>query len=291
MKQTISVIGIGRMGAALAKSFLAAGHTTTVWNRSERKCEPLRALGARVAATVEQAAAASDLTVVVVSDYAAGDQLLRTQAVCTALRDKLLVELTSGSPMQARARAAWAGEQQIHYLDGAIMATPNLIGQPGCTILYAGPEAQFDRHRACWLALGDNARYVSSDVGHASVLDSALLIGMWGELFGVLQGAAICAAEGLAIESYQEHFEALIPVVSGGVSDLLTRIRTDKLAADTNTLAALDVHDGAFQHVRALCREHGLNRAIPDAFESLFAAARSPNGPSQDFAVLSKFMR
>ena len=39
---------------------------------------------------------------------------------------------------------------------------------------------------------GANPLYVGSDVGHASVLDSALLVSMWGAMYGMLQGASVC---------------------------------------------------------------------------------------------------
>jgi 3-hydroxyisobutyrate dehydrogenase-like beta-hydroxyacid dehydrogenase len=291
MNSRVSVIGIGRMGAALAGAFLRQGHFVTIWNRTRSKCGPLEALGATVAPSVSAAVAASEVIVVNVLDYGASDLLIRKPEVAAALRGKLLVELSSSSPKQARARLAWAREAGIDFLDGAIMATPDFIGQEGCTILYAGASALFERHKPCLLALGSNPQHVSDDVGHASALDSALLMGMWGELFGVLQGAAICAAEQVPVSRYARLFAAIHPVVESGVADMLQRIEAQKFAADEHTLSALDAHDGAFQHVRALCAEHGLNRAVPEAFEQLFAAARAAGHAQDDFSVLSKFMR
>lgn len=57
------------MGSALARAFLKHGYSTGVWNRTKSKCEPLAALGARIAPTVQDAAAASDVIVVNVTDY------------------------------------------------------------------------------------------------------------------------------------------------------------------------------------------------------------------------------
>ncbi len=45
----ISVLGLGNMGAALAKSLLASGRSVTVWNRSADKAKPLIDAGAEVA--------------------------------------------------------------------------------------------------------------------------------------------------------------------------------------------------------------------------------------------------
>jgi 3-hydroxyisobutyrate dehydrogenase-like beta-hydroxyacid dehydrogenase len=42
----MTVIGMGAMGAAFARTLLAAGRSVTVWNRTPEKMQPLVALGA-----------------------------------------------------------------------------------------------------------------------------------------------------------------------------------------------------------------------------------------------------
>lgn len=134
MKPSITILGTGRMGSALATTFLKQGYTTTVWNRTRSKCQPLAEFGAQIAPSVLDAVAA-EVIVVNVTDYVTSDRLLRPDDVTKASRGKLVVQLTSGSPKQARDMAAWAARHGIRYLDGAIMATPNLIGGSECTIL------------------------------------------------------------------------------------------------------------------------------------------------------------
>ncbi|MFC7468445.1 NAD(P)-binding domain-containing protein [Actinomadura keratinilytica] len=55
----VTVLGLGRMGGALAAAFLAAGHPTTVWNRSPGKADALVVRGARRAGSVAEAVAAA----------------------------------------------------------------------------------------------------------------------------------------------------------------------------------------------------------------------------------------
>jgi len=45
---TISVLGTGLMGSAVASTLIDAGHTVTVWNRSADKSAPLVAIGHRL---------------------------------------------------------------------------------------------------------------------------------------------------------------------------------------------------------------------------------------------------
>lgn len=52
---TVSVLGTGIMGAAMARNLARAGHAVRVWNRSRAKAEPLAADGAHVAGSPEEA--------------------------------------------------------------------------------------------------------------------------------------------------------------------------------------------------------------------------------------------
>lgn len=291
MSATVSVIGLGRMGSALAQAFLKAGYTTHVWNRSPEKASALADQGAQVAASVSAAAAAAGIVVVCVSTYADSDKLLRSPEVAAALRGKLIVQVSSGSPSQAREQSQWAAGNRTGYLDGAIMATPNFIGEPGGTILYSGSRALFEANRTVLLALGGNPQFVGEDVGHASALDLSLLGQMWGALFGQFQAAAICQAEGIALDLFEEHRQAFLPVVEGAVVDLVTRIRDRRFAADAQTLASLDVHHGAFGLLLQLCAERGLHDLVPRAQDDLFRKAIDAGHREDDFAVIARFMR
>jgi 3-hydroxyisobutyrate dehydrogenase-like beta-hydroxyacid dehydrogenase len=214
----------------------------------------------------------AEVIVVNLKDYVTGDLLLRSDDVTKALRGKLVVQLTSGSPRLARETANWARSHEIQYLDGAIMATPNLIGAPECTILYSGPAELFEKYRPVFLALGGNALHVGNEVGHASALDSALLIVMWGALFGAIHGAAICQAEQLPLDAYLGYLKPLLPQVDEWVTDTVQRIADGRLASDEATLASVDVHDVALSCLaRVMQRPRDLSgraRCIRPTFSS-----------------------
>ena len=170
------------------------------------------------------------------------------------------------------------------------MATPNFIGEPGATILYSGPAGLFERHKAVLLALGGNPQHVGEDPGHASALDAALLVQMWGALFGALQGIAVCAAETIPLDAYEVQLQAFKPVVDLAVADVVARVRQGRLAGDEATLATVAAHHGAFRQLLDLCRERGLDRTVPDAFDRVFRAAIAAGHAPDDFAVLSRYI-
>ncbi|MGP3987009.1 NAD(P)-dependent oxidoreductase [Streptomyces sp. 3N207] len=188
----LTLLGLGDMGTALARAWLAAGHPLTVWNRTPAKAEPLVAEGAHVAPTVAEAVAAADLVVVCLLDDASVGEAL----AAAELAGKDIVNLTTSTPAQARERARWAQQRSARFLDGGIMAVPPMIGIPeaGGYVFYSGDHALFEQHRAT-LGVPAGARYVGTDPGHAALHDVALLSAMTGMFAGITHAFALMRPE------------------------------------------------------------------------------------------------
>lgn len=288
MKPAIAVLGTGRMGAALVHALLKAGHPTTIWNRTVEKTAPLAAAGAIVASSVREAVDAGEIIIVNVTDYPATTALLRGD-VAPALRGKLLLELTSGTPHGAREAGQWATDHGIDYLDGAIMATPDFIGTEHGTILVSGPRPAFDKGKDTFLALGGNLQHVGDDLGLANALDSALLALMWGALFGALQSIAVCRAENIDLGELARQWTATAPVVEGLVADLIKRTAAGRLAADNETLSSISPHYSAFGHLVDLMEVRKIDRTVVDGYDAIFRRAIAAGHLNDDFAALSQF--
>lgn len=177
----LTLLGLGAMGTALAGAWLSAGHPLTVWNRTAARAEPLAAKGAALAATPAAAVAANRLVVVcLLDDESVGEALAGAD-----LTGKDIVNLVTGTPGTARARAAWAAARGARYLDGGIMAVPPMIGVPqaGPYVFYSGSRELFEEHREA-LAVPAGTRYVGEDAGFAALYDVALLSAMYGMFAG-----------------------------------------------------------------------------------------------------------
>lgn len=171
----VTIIGLGEMGRALADALIMAGGRTTVWNRSAAKADGLVARGAIRAATVEEAVLASPLSLVCLLDYDVADAILRPAA--GALRGLTLVNLTNGTPDQARKAEGWARGHGAAYLDGGIMAIPSTVATSQAFVLYSGQKSHFEAHKETLEAIGA-AKYLGADAGIAALYDLALLSAM-----------------------------------------------------------------------------------------------------------------
>ncbi|GIG89378.1 NAD(P)-dependent oxidoreductase [Plantactinospora endophytica] len=188
----LTLLGLGAMGTALARAWLAAGHPLTVWNRTAARTEPLAAEGAAVAGTAAGAVAANGLVLTCLLD----DASVREALADADLDGRDLVNLTTSTPGQARALAEWAGQRGARFLDAGIMAVPRMIGVPdsGGYVFYSGSRELFDAHRDT-LAVPADTRYVGSDPGFAALHDVALLSAMTGMFSGVAHAFALLRRE------------------------------------------------------------------------------------------------
>lgn len=195
----VTVLGLGAMGSALAATLLDAGHDTTVWNRTPERAAALSARGATAAPTIGAAVTAHPLVVAVLFDHASVHETL--DPVIEQMRGSALVNLTTTTPNEARELATWAAGHGIRYLDGAIMATPPMIGGPGAAILYSGHREVFEDARLVLDRWADST-YDGADSGLASLFDLAMLSGMYSMFAGFLHGAAMAGSAGMSATEF-----------------------------------------------------------------------------------------
>ncbi|MED7929243.1 NAD(P)-binding domain-containing protein [Nonomuraea sp. LP-02] len=284
-RRSVTVVGLGLMGSALAGAFLDHGHPATVWNRSEHKARPLIERGARLAATPREAIEASGLVVACVLDYAA----LRTvlEPVAGSLSGKVLVNLTSGSPEQAHEFAAWAGSHGADYLDGAIMTTPPGVGSPEMMFLYSGPDLVFEAHRSTLAALGDPL-HLGADPGLASLYDAALLGLMWSAMTGWLHGAAVVGAEKTPAAVFTPVAIRWLTAVAGFLSAYAPQVDAGRYPGDD---ATVDVQIAAIDHLLHAAEARRVDNALPELLKSLMERAKAAGHGSDSYASLIEVLR
>lgn len=187
-----TVIGLGSMGTVLASTLLDQKIPVTVWNRTPEKANPLLSKGARQAISITDAIDAAPLLIVCLLTYDTVYEALQNHS--SHLKGKVIVNLTNGTPQEARNMAAWAAKQGAIYLDGGIMAVPPMIGTPDALIIYSGSQQAFEKHKP-QLDILANSQFVGEDAGLAPLYDISLLTGMYGLFTGGLQSMALITSE------------------------------------------------------------------------------------------------
>ncbi|MDG9714385.1 NAD(P)-dependent oxidoreductase [Streptomyces sp. DH10] len=251
-RTSVTVIGLGSMGRALAEAFVAAGHPTTVWNRTPGRAGPLVDQGALHAASVADAVAASGLVITCLTTFE--DTRAALEPAARVLRGRTLVTLNSGSPAGARETAAWARAHGTRLLAGAVKNVPAAVGAPDTLLYYSGDRAVFEEYEATLRVLGGDTVHLGEEPDLAALYEMAVGAMLLPALVGFFQGAAAVQARGLRVDSmvrfagkWLDMIKALLPVYaaeidSGDYSDAASSVNLflaaaahdDDLAEETN---------------------------------------------------------
>src|SRR5690349_9051013 len=82
---TVTVLGTGIMGSAMARNLVAAGLRTKVWDRSAGATAPLEAAGALVAASPQEAVADAQMVITMLPTAQVVDSVMVTGGVVQTL--------------------------------------------------------------------------------------------------------------------------------------------------------------------------------------------------------------
>ncbi|MFF7991467.1 NAD(P)-dependent oxidoreductase [Kitasatospora xanthocidica] len=272
------MLGLGPMGRALVRALRAAGHPTTVWNRTPgRDAEPL-ALGARPAASAAEAVADAPLVLLCVRDQTAARAVL--DAAGEALRGRTVVNATSIAPDDARANAVEAAARGYRLLDAAILTPTATIGGPGGTVLFSGDAETFAAHERTLRALG-SVRHVGTAPGRAAAFDAALLDLFWTTVHGWVHALALARAEGISGAELAPYAQGLPRILPPLIEDFAQRADDRRHPGDHSNVASAAA---GLTHVAHTARSCGLDTSVLDAALALTRravdAGHGPDGVS-----------
>ncbi|MFE6049745.1 NAD(P)-dependent oxidoreductase [Kitasatospora sp. NPDC056446] len=282
----LTLLGLGAMGTALAGAWLAAGHPLTVWNRTAARAGTPAARGATVAGSAAEAVAANRLVVVCLLD----DDSVEEALADTDLAGKDLVNLVTGTPGQARARAAWAERRGARYLDGGIMAVPPMIGVPaaGPYVFYSGSSELFEEHRTV-LAVPAGTRYVGGDAGHAALHDVALLSAMYGMFAGVAHAFALVRGEAVAPGELAPMLAGWLTAMSGSVATTASQLEAgDYTGGVVSSLAMQVAGKGTLLRTAA---EQGVSAELLEPYFRLMERRLAAGGGEEDLTGVVDLLR
>ncbi len=125
LKLTVSVLGTGIMGAAMARNLARAGHFVRAWNRTRAKAEPLAADGAHIAETPAEAVRGADVVLTMLYDGAAVREVMREAApgLRTLRSGGAWVQSTTVGIEAVAELAALAREHGLVFYDSPVLGT------------------------------------------------------------------------------------------------------------------------------------------------------------------------
>lgn len=270
-----TIVGLGKMGRALAGALADCGHPTTVWNRTPGRAADL----AVTHATTKAEAFTTDVVILCLLDFESVIEVLAD----IDLTDRAVVNLTTNTPAEAEKLSALVTDRGADYLDGGIMAIPSMIGTPSATVLYSGSSKVFE-HASDVLEAFGTARFLGTEPGLAALNDLAMLAGMYGMLGGFAHAAALVRPQGvtdftetLLIPWLQGMFPALVAMAgqidkgdyTAHESDLSMQVANDGIAEVSRGLGVTDLSAPLFALMRRRVEEGHGGDDFPSVIELL----------------------
>ncbi|MEU7037627.1 NAD(P)-binding domain-containing protein [Streptomyces sp. NPDC046237] len=264
---SVTVIGLGPMGHAMAGAYLDAGYRVTVWNRTARRADDLVARGAVRAATVEEALTANEVVVLSLTDYAAMYAILEPAA--TALEGRVLVNLSSDTPDRAREGAAWAERHGARHLTGGVRTPPSGIGSTEFDTYYSGPRDLFEECEAT-LKVITGTDYRGEDPGLAALYYQLQMDLFWNSLTAWLHTVALANAHGISASEIRPYAVETLGGMSQFIDFYTPRIESGQHGGDVERIS---MAVASMDHVVHTVRDAGVDPALPAATLEAFRQA------------------
>jgi 3-hydroxyisobutyrate dehydrogenase-like beta-hydroxyacid dehydrogenase len=282
----LAVLGMGRMGHAVAERLLGGDHEVTVWNRTPHKADDLLAKGAREGATPAAAAAETEATLTSLTDDAAVRTVVTGQdGVAAGLGDGVLIDASTVSPETTADLAVAVGGR---LLASPILGSPTAVLSGEAAYLIGGPRELYDRLAPAYGVLADAPRrvYVGEDPSVATtlkLLSNYLLMSGIATLAEVVATAQAIGLPDELIRDYLGKLPLVAPALHNRLDDIVSGVHDGLFST---TLGAKDVRLAA-----DLARSHGVELPLADAVKRRFEEAAAQGWADADIGAVVELLR
>ncbi|MFF4226262.1 NAD(P)-dependent oxidoreductase [Streptomyces abikoensis] len=211
---TVTVLGTGIMGFAMARNLARAGLSVRAWNRSHAKAEPLAAHGVTVVGTPAEAVTGADVVVTMLYDGPAALDVMRSAA--PALRPGTVWAQSTTAGLDGTAVLAdFARKHGLVLVDAPVLGTRRPAEEGTLTVLAAGPEEIRDTLAPVFDAIGSRTVWIGDDAAGGAATRLKLVINSW--VLAVTHGTAeaLALADGLGVDP-----DRFLDAVAGGPLDM-----------------------------------------------------------------------
>jgi 3-hydroxyisobutyrate dehydrogenase-like beta-hydroxyacid dehydrogenase len=285
---TIALLGIGRMGSAMARTLSRAGFSLVLYNRTAERAQTLAAeLGADVATTPAEAAAGAEVSLTMLADaaaveavYGGPDGVLRGARPGTVLADMSTVLPATVRSLGAAARAVGA-----RLIDAPVSGSVTTAAAGELTVMVGGRAEDLDRARPALEPLA-KAIFHMGPLGAGAAMKLAVNTVIFGLNGALAEGLAL--AERAGIDSALA-YDVLASSAAG--APFVVYKRSAFLDPEGTAAAfALELAAKDLRLIEELAAELGV--PVPQAAQNLavIRAATARLGPDRDFSAIHTYL-
>ncbi|GAB2847877.1 NAD(P)-dependent oxidoreductase [Streptomyces deserti] len=279
---TVSVLGTGIMGAAMARNLVRAGHTVRAWNRTRAKAEPLAADGAHIAGTPAEAVEGADAVLTMLYDGPAALDVMRRAAPALRPGTAWMQSTTAGIEAVGEL-AAFARDHGLVFYDAPVLGTRQPAEAGRLTVLAAGPAEDRDRVTPVFEAVGARTVWTGEDGAQASATRLKLVTNSWVLAATAATGEVLALAQALGVDP-----DSFFDLVAGGPLDMGYLRAKARLVLDGQLSPAQFAVDTAAKDARLIVQaaeQHGIRLDVAAAGAARLERAAAQGHGDEDMAA------
>ncbi|MFI8189304.1 NAD(P)-dependent oxidoreductase [Streptomyces sp. NPDC085946] len=280
--RTVSVLGTGIMGAAMARNLARAGHAVRAWNRTRAKAEPLAADGVHVADTPAEAVRDADVVLTMLHDGPAALDVMRRAA--DALRPGTVwAQSTTAGVAALGDLAAFARERDLVFYDAPVLGTRQPAEAGQLTVLAAGPVRGRERVAPVFDAVGTRTVWTGEDGAAGSATRLKLVANSWVLAATAATGEVLALAKALDVDP-----AGFFDLIAGGPLDMGYLRAKAGLILDGRLSPAQFAVDTAAKDARLIVeagRDGGVRLDVAAAAAERLARAAAQGHAAEDMAA------
>lgn len=222
MRERIGIIGLGRMGSALAARATQQGFQTVGWSRSGGSPGHAETHGYKLARDLRDAVAASDTLLLSLLDANAAANIL-AQLSMLDLEDKLIVETSTISPDVTRRHQAQIHTAGGRLIDAPISGGPEMIADGTMGLFIGGEVSEVERFMKIAPEFSDRVAHVGGlGAGAAAkIVNNVALAGAFGATI-----EAVCLGKKMGLDlrsmmNFLQNSPGITPMVKSRIPAIL----------------------------------------------------------------------
>lgn len=204
----VALLGTGRMGAAMARKLVAAGHHVTVWNRSAAPAEALAVdCAVTISATPHDAVTGADLVISMLADGPATTAVLLDPAVLGALRQGTVVcDMATSGVTTARELDGALTSIGVRFVDAPVSGSVPTIAAGQLLVMASGSRSGVSDAEPIVSAFAKKVAYLG-DAGAGQAMKLAVNLVVHTLNAAVAEALTLASAAGVAPEAAYDIFQ------------------------------------------------------------------------------------
>jgi 2-hydroxy-3-oxopropionate reductase len=278
----VGVIGLGVMGAPMARNLLKGGHSVTVFARRQESMAPLIRAGAAGAESPADVAANTDVIITMVIDTSAVEEVtLGPRGIIEGSKPgTIVVDHSTIDPDGARRVATVLKTRGIEMIDAPVSGGAAVAEAGGLTIMAGGDESVFGRVRPLLECYGKAIVHIGPN-GAGQVAKACNQICTIVNMLGAAEAMLMAERAGIDPAKVRD-----VLMTGFGASRMLEMQAPKMIARDFDGKVESRLHHKDIHIVLAMARQLGIELPASTAAARVLTELQDRGGAKSDTAAI-----